>query len=180
MKVSKELPQFKEKKALFIVSGEKEARFFIVYNGEIKEVDSIKIIPQYPDKEGHFERRGRGQFFGSGHVYEAKKEELRKEFSKKIEKAVKKISIKEKPDEIYLFSSEHMTNIIKRSLHPSIKKILKESFKGNYNDQHPFKLLEKIKEKGEKEIEERRVIPKRRAALKILEKFRRAKKFIKK
>jgi hypothetical protein len=179
MKISKDLPQFKEEKALLIVSGEKEGKLFIVNNGEIKEVDSIKMVPQYSEREGYFERKGKGKFFGSGSVYEEKKKETRRVFIKKIGKSLEKAFQKEKPNEAYLFSSKHMMKNVKGSLPASVSKVLKETFKGNYNDQHPFKLLEKIKDKKEKEIKRKKVVPKRRAAQKILEKFKKAKNFIK-
>lgn len=51
MKISKTLPQFERFPALFIASGEYEARFYVAFEGEISEKDTLRMSPRDEAKE---------------------------------------------------------------------------------------------------------------------------------
>lgn len=175
MKISKKLPQFDREKALFVVAGKQEAKFYLVFRGGIKEIDSFKIEkPRYSDREGWFKRRARGFVMGSGAPLEPKKQKIIKDFLKELERRTKKIFSGDRFESVYLFSPHYLLARVKKALPGRARKKLKLTVDGEYYFQHPFLLLEKIAKKTEKKKK-----PKREEARKLLEKFKQATKVIK-
>jgi len=167
MKISENLPQFNNQKALFIVAGKQEAVFYFVADSQAEELKRIRLHkPKYSDKEGYFQRKGRGRIFGSGSVLETKNRKLRKDFIKELNNNLQDILGKRDVEEIYLFSPSHMMKSIKKSLPASAFKKLKQSYKGNYCEAHIFKILKKL------EAKPKIIIPKSKEALKLLKRFR--------
>jgi hypothetical protein len=141
MKIKQELPQFTNSPSLIITTGKQHAIIYLAKNGIITKESEILIKPEtYSDKEGHFERRSRNLNLGSGSVYEDDNKEKRiKDFINDIEKELKKYK---KIANIYCFCPDYMKNYL---LAP-ISKYRKNPklFLGNFTDNHPFELLEKI------------------------------------
>ncbi len=172
MKISNKLPQFNEEKALFIVTGKQEAKFYIVHKGEINEIDSFEIEkPKYSDKEGWFKRRVRSFVMGSGAPLEPPKQKIIKDFLKKLKEKYKETSSHNNFEALYLFTPHYLLPSVKESLPGGTK--IKLTIDGEYYFQHPFKLLEKIKRKTEK-----KKVPEKEEAKKLLEKFKQAAKVI--
>ncbi len=175
MKISRELPQFDTERAIFVVTGKQEAKFYLVNKGKIKEIDSFKIEkPRYSDREGWFKRRVRGFVMGSGAPLEPKKQKIIKDFLKKLEKNLKGTLSKNEVDSIYIFSPHYLLSRVKKTLPSSAKKKLEMTIDGEYYFQHPFELLEKISLKKEEKKK-----PKTEEAKKLLNKFKQATKVIK-
>lgn len=174
MKISKKLPQFNNKKVLLIISGQLISDFYMVHNGIIKKIKKVqRKQPRYSDREGHFLVRGRGRLYGSGSVYEAKKNVTREKFKKDLARATINTVNKEKIDEIYFFAPKHLLPYFQEELPLRIKKLIKFDFRGNYTNKHPFKLLKKIKK--------RKLATKNKKGLLIknLDRFKEVKKLLK-
>lgn len=176
MKITNKLPRFNIKKGLFIVTGKIEAQFHLAKEGEINEIDSIKIEkPKYSDREGYFESGGKNsggelENYKSGSVYEDKNEVIKRELISELKEKLKSIIKKYEFDSIYLFSPDYMIGDIKKSLNKNILSKIEKSYTGNFNKMHPFKLLEKIDEEIENKIKDQRGKPRSEEERKILKK----------
>ncbi len=83
MKITRDLPQFQNKKALIVVTGFHEADFYIVAMARMEKIGEFKLLyPHYSDKEGFFETAGHGKVLESGSVLEKDKVESRRRFFK--------------------------------------------------------------------------------------------------
>lgn len=169
MKIELNLPQFNNKKALLVVTGEHDAKIYVASNGIIKELDLIYIQkPQYTDREGFFEEKNSTGLYGSGSVYEPKKLYMRKKFLKSLKKELNEIFKKNVVDDIHLFSPRYMEELIKEELSNEVREKVESEEFGNYFHMHPFKLLLMIKKKKEGFLGERS--PMKGEARKLLKK----------
>lgn len=156
MQIELHLPQFNNKKALIITTGEYDAKFYLASNGFINELDLIYIPkPQYTDREEFFEKKNDMGVYGSGSVNEPQKLYLRKKFLLELKKELDKIIAENhEVDSLYLFSPRYMEYSIEKELSKNLKKMLIFEEFGNYFSAHPFKLLNIIKKKKEGHIGE--------------------------
>jgi len=154
MRISKNLPQFHNQKALIIVSGVQEAEFYIASEGIITKLKAFRIPRRrYSDKEGFsISRSRRGTFGSSGSVREHPKQALLQDFIHRFKKEINEIDRKSNITSTFLLSSAHMINIVQKAFPPSLKKKLLIVARGNYCGRHPFELLKKIQLKIRKEI----------------------------
>jgi hypothetical protein len=176
MKISKNFPQFKNEKALIVVVGKQEGKFYFANEGIIENLDSFKFEkPKYSDREGHFTERGERGVYKRGAVYEPKKERIITELVNRLGENVKKLLAKNEADIIYLTCPDYLKKRVKDSFPDSAKKKTEIILTGNYCDFHPFDLLEKMKDK----IKGKRYFPVKKEEKKIIEKSERARKIIK-
>ncbi len=175
MKISQNLPQFENKKTLFVVAGEQEAIFYIAHKNEIKQQESWQMSKpkELPQKEGFFVRRGRGITLGTGSVFEPRKKKLRDDFVKRITDDIKKIISQDRPEEIYLFAPAQIRRYIKNNLPQDIRQNIQATVRGNYTNKHPFDLIKQIARRQNKKP----ALPMSEEAKKLLEKTRQAGKF---
>ncbi len=152
MKISQKLPQFKDEKSLFIVTGSQGGEFYIAANGVIKKTLTFKNPkPEYPDKGGFFQVSGKGQVFKGGSPYESPKNKLRRSFRLEFRKNIKKVLKGNKDIEnIYIFSPGEAISYVKEALSKNMRGKVKFTFRKDYINMHPFELLKRIKEKEEK------------------------------
>ena len=172
MKIPNNLPQFEDSKTLIMVTGSKaEAHFYLAYNGEVEKLDSFKMEDRtYSDKEGFMQKGMFGRTMGSGFVLEAKKKKIQDDFIKNLRKHLEKIKDRNEIGSLYLFSPSHIKNRIKDAIpHPMDKKI-KMVAQGNYQNEHPMKLIEKIKDIDRKENKGLKFV--KESAYKILNKVK--------
>jgi hypothetical protein len=168
MKITKELPQFKEEKSLLIVASRFETDFYLAYQGKINKIKDFKFTrPTYSDREGFFASKGSGKIYGSGSVYEPKKERIRQEFKREFEKNIKEVLNDDEIDDLYIFCPSYIKNEIKRTLKEAVQRKAKSFFEGDFNNEHPFALLKKIKIKKGKAV-----FPIAKEAWQILKKFK--------
>lgn len=147
MEISGKLPQFFDKKALFLVLSKYRCKIYIAKNKKINIIKEFEVKkPRFFDKAGiFFKKKGKGGSVGSSAVRENIGELLEKELIKEFKLALKNI-LKDKSDfdYVYLFASQcvirEVGNIIKKDFFMNIKL----EIEGNYIKTHPFKLLEKI------------------------------------
>ncbi|MBD3300130.1 MAG: hypothetical protein GF347_02150 [Candidatus Moranbacteria bacterium] len=176
MQISKKLPQFNLKTALFIVTSKKEALFFVANQGKLKKIRELQIEkPTYSDKEGYFETSGKGnapkgQTFKSGATQKDKDRLMKKELIFKILKEMNRIKKNTHFDLVYLFSPDYMLG----DLEPKLKKDesikIHKRFEGNYIKSHPFELLKILNQNIEKKLKSKRGKPVTEEERKILDK----------
>ncbi|OQX00656.1 hypothetical protein BWK69_00995 [Candidatus Parcubacteria bacterium A4] len=145
MKIPQHLLQFENKKALFIVTGEKVVEFYIAGDGAISKEKEFEIIfPEHLKTDGFFGRKGGGGV-GTGSLEEMPKEKVRQDFLKEYKVSIKEIFSKNKINHIYLFSPSEVIGIVEKNLPAGEGKKILGRFKGNFHNQTPIQLLEKIK-----------------------------------
>ncbi len=178
MKISKKLPQFKNKRTLIVITGKQEGKFYLAYKGIIEKLTYFKFTkPKYSDREGHFVTKGGAGKYKTGSVYEPKKEKLRIELIKRLQEKLKTILKRRKIDSIYIACPEYLKNRIKDAFPSSASKKIDLVIFGDYCHSHVYKLLEKIKEKIG--FKNKPVRPAKKSARKIICKSKKARKVIK-
>jgi hypothetical protein len=146
MEIQRELPQFNKYTALLIVTGGQKGVFYLAAAGVIEKIGVVdEPIEKYSDREEFFVSGGREGMYATGSVYEANKQEQIKQFAKKVSDEADRVVREKGVDNVYLFVPDFVINELSRDLTNPVKEIIKEKFKGNYVEEHPFKLLEKIK-----------------------------------
>jgi len=149
MQIEKNLPQFNDEKALLVVTGEQSARLYSVNQGTIKELELFHIDnPVYSDREGSFGKTMGKTRIVSGAAYEMKqnlKLDLHVKFFHKLRDDIGAAHKKNKFNVIFLFSPEFILKEIYQSLPKEISSLIQLKVNGNFVDEHPFKLLQKIK-----------------------------------
>ena len=149
MQIEKNLPQFNNSKSLIVAAGDHDAKIYSVFNGIIKKLELFCIPnPCFTDREGFVMQKIKGKYLTSGAVYTPKKEYLRVKFLTGLRKDIKNILRRESEiKNIYLFAPEYIADPIIKSMPVQIQEKIKIMHSGNYELQHPFKLLNMIKEK---------------------------------
>lgn len=142
MQIKQELPQFLKQPVILIAAGKQHGLIYLAKNKEINKLKEIRIEKDiYSDREGHFARKSSQLDISSGSVYEDVGQDKRiKDFLKAIEAEIKK-----HPDikTVYCFCPDYMKNLFKNLINKYFN--TSKMFLGNYTDEHPFVLLEKIK-----------------------------------
>ena len=147
MKIPSKFKVLQKEKSLLLVTGKLVAKYFSIDKGIIELLGEIRIEkPKYTDKEGFFERRGKSQSFGFGSVLESKDDKMEKEFTGKLNTEIKKLVEKYQTEKIYLLCPEYMKGIVYDALPASaLKKLQIVEFFGNFINEHPLRLLERVK-----------------------------------
>lgn len=146
MNIQKQLPQFTKQTALLIVTGSQKGVFYLAAVGVIEKIGAVnEPIEKYSDREEFFVSKGGEGDYTSGSVYEPDKQEHIKKFAKKISAEADRIVKEKGVDTVYQFAPDYVIHEINRTLTNRVKEMVQEKFKGNFVEEHPFKLLEKIK-----------------------------------
>ena len=171
MKIPRDLPQFENDKAIFIVTGKQNAAFHLAHKGDLTELAEFNIeTPSYSDKEGSSMNRGGGITFGFGWVLERNKPEETKDFLKQLEETSRKILAKQAATKIYLFSPQYILASAKETMKKIAgNKVEMRTFSGNYTRMHPLKLLKELQGRNERRTEKNKPTLIKEEARKILE-----------
>ena len=172
MKTPRDFPQFKQDKALIIVTGSKsEAHFYLAHDGNIKKLDNFKMEDRtYSDREGFMQKGMFGRIMGSGFVLETNKQKIQDDFIRGLKEHLEKIKDGNEIDALYLFSPNQIKNRIKDAIPYPMKEKIEMMVQGNYLNAHPTKLMEKIKDIEDEEHKDINLI--KESAYKILNKFK--------
>ncbi len=147
MKIQMQLPQFNHEPALLIVTAKQHGVFYIAHEGVLDKASVLEEpTKKYSDREGFFSSFGTG-YTASGSVYEENKQEVIRKFSKMAAAEAERLVRERGVGAIYLFVPDYVSGEFNRDLPGSLKGLIRETFTGNYVDEHPFKLLEKIQAK---------------------------------
>ncbi|MDD3481004.1 MAG: hypothetical protein PHW75_02150 [Patescibacteria group bacterium] len=171
MKIPNEYPKFISKKTLLVVMGRENGKFYMAEKGFLSLVTEFgERVPKYSDREGFFIRLGRGKYFGSGSVYGPKIKEVEKRFMTDFRKEFLNVTRKNNFDQIYLFAPRFMHKYVEDEIPVNYRDIIKYRFAGNFQKEHPLKLLEIIGKEIEREHPG--AVPVKEEARKILKKFK--------
>lgn len=127
MQIPKNLPQFEKYPAVFVASGEYEAKFYVALNGVL----DLKAVIKMPPRE---EAREKQAFVGikSGRYglaavshHGAYIEDLKRKFARKIHSAIHDLLAEYKPQEIYFFAPRYVANRAIEQLDKSERKKVK-------------------------------------------------------
>lgn len=168
MKISISLPQFQNRRALLIVTGDWSAKFFLAGSGTITKLTSFVLRkPSYSDREGFFGHGLRGSpGSGAGSAYEAPHIYMQQEFKKSFASALRDVKADHEFEDIYLFAPETKTPALLDSLDQHDRKKVRQAFSGNFFKLAPGKLLEKIAAYFDETVGA--LVPRRREAHQIL------------
>ena len=145
MQISKNLPQFEGENVLLVVTGKQEADFFRGGNGEIEKIAGFKVEkPFYDDRKGRVIRRGHGQVFSSGAVYEQQKEKILQDFRREFRKALRDV-LQNQPDTVYIFTPSYLKNDVLALFPKRLAHLVKKTISANVYGRHPFEILERIR-----------------------------------
>lgn len=148
MRISSHLPQFEDKRTLLVVAGKRAARLYFAHKGFINEVYEMRTpTPVYSDREGFFMRRGRGEQYGSGSVYESKDSSTQDKFETQLREVASRIMRAIQIDSVILFAPAEAIYSIRKELPHEIKRKIESSVRGNYVHDHPHSFLQKLNEK---------------------------------
>lgn len=146
MKISKDLPQFKDEKVLLVVTGREEADFFRAGDGEVEKIIGFKVEkPLHDDRKGRITRRGHGQILASGAAYEDPKEKILQDFRREFRKTLKVVLVNYIPDQIYVYTPPYLANDVAALFPKRVGVLIKKIIRGNFYGRHPFEILEKIR-----------------------------------
>ena len=156
MKLSQNLPQFKDDPTLIITAGWQSGKIFYAVNGKIVLDKEIKIPNRrYSDQAGFLKTRTPSGDVSprGGAVHEEDKQRIRGEFLDKFSEHIKKLICGYKIKSIYIFSSQQGRKSLKDNLSPEVAKLIKEIYEGNYTHYKPDKLAELIKNKQSRPVQ---------------------------
>lgn len=135
MQISEHLPQFIDRKSLFIVTGLHEADFYVVADGEINKVDNFTVEKTNPDITTGFVIAESG---GDKDLKRIRQTDFLKEFKDHLPMLLSNQGIKM----VYLFAPPAVIKELEALLPEALKNSI-HLYEGNFHKEHPFKLLEK-------------------------------------
>lgn len=138
MQIESHLPQFTLESALFIVAGEKIAKFYGVHDGQINELQRYADSPE--PKEN---------FFQNGGVYKEPKRQVNEDFLAGLKAEVRHLGNEQHFSAIYLFAPIKLHKLIRKTLGRELEHLIRLAIDGNLVKAHPFSLLERIKEESQ-------------------------------
>lgn len=172
MLIRNDLPQFRDEPALIVVTGREAAEFYHAQDGEIEQLESVRVeMPEPDERPGHFEEGSHGKTWSAGTAFDPKepKREARRRLVRALPEHIKDISGESDYGHVYIFTPDYMHKEIEDALPKKLSKKLEHVFYGNYTKHMPLDLLESIKEL-QPSVEER-VPPHKTEVKKILGRF---------
>lgn len=112
MQIPRDLPQFEKLPALFVTSGEYEARFYLAGSGMLTLIKSIRMLPRENAREKQAFIGAKNGRWGLGAVshHGAYLEDLKKKFTKKFHEELSELIDKHALREVYLFAPKYVSN----------------------------------------------------------------------
>ncbi len=167
MKITTNLPQFRDKPTLIVTSGSHHALVYFALDGEIEQLHELRHdTPTYSDNEGMF-KNGPGAG-GFGGVLESKKHKATRDLSKELSKIMFEEVSQRRIQQVYLFVDPRMKGMLDSDMHSTVRPITLMTFDGNYTFESPVGLVSHIARRRE----ERNRMRIRGEAHRLLEKMR--------
>ncbi len=175
MQIPKNLPQFENRPALFVASGEYEAKFYLAFYGALNLKEEVKMPPREEarEKQGFITYAAKPGGTGAVGHHGAYVEDLKKKFARKVHAVTHDMLAQFKPQEIYLFTPRFVAERLIEKLDKAEQKKIKMIIGKEYTKVSPLVML-RVFEKEEKEAVFPKVKPKKEAE-KILTRLKRRK-----
>lgn len=172
MQIPKNLPQFEKKPALFVASGEYEAKFYLALNGLLELKNAIKMPPREEarEKQGFITSSEAPAGFGAVGHHGRYVEDLKKKFARHIHSAIHDLLAQYKPQEIHFFAPRYVFDRAVEKLDKAERKKVKLVVNKEYTKTSPLEML-KILQKMEANLVTPKMPPKKEAQ-KILKKIK--------
>lgn len=149
MKISSKLPQFENEKALVAVIGQQGFVFYLVSRGMLKKAREVRIerfrftfTPKQNRRAGSSTAMPEKISWQAVQLLDPERieNEVMKVFTRELSTAT---ALLKAPAGIYIFSTVSALCKVKE-IPPAAARKVKAVFKGNFQNSHPFVLLEKI------------------------------------
>ena len=143
MKIPKNLPQFEKQPALFVASGEYEAKFYLALNGILDLKAEIKMPPRQEarEKQAFIGIKGEKRGLASVSHQGAYLEDLKKKFSQKIYSAIRSLLIKYQLREIYFFAPSYVANRVMKKINPLERKKIRMIINKELTKTNPLAMI---------------------------------------
>lgn len=147
MKISKKLPQFDLAPAIFLVTGEYEAKFYLVRKGSIEKLEHIKYAPREDAREKQiYEYKVMKRLAATSHE-DKYLVELKNKFYRKIDKILYDLIAIYKIKGIYIFTPDYVWEKITENLEKHSKEKIRRIFYGEFTKLNPKQIVEIFKKK---------------------------------
>jgi len=147
MKIPQDLPHFEKSPALFVNAGEYEAHFFIAVNGQITKENELKMPPreEAKEKQGFIGKRANQNLaaFSNRGRYRI---DLKKKYSRIVNKIIQEIVQTYKLKEIYIFAPEYAARRLYKAMGNEERKLLRMMFNNEHLRANPLDLIRKFHE----------------------------------
>ncbi len=146
MKIPKSLPQFEKSPALFIASGEYEAKFYMALDGNFELWKTIKMSPREEAREkqaftGH--KTGMRDLVSLSH-HGSYIEDLKRKFQKKVHEVIHDLLAEFKLREIYVFAPRYVAKRIMDCLDKAEQKKVRMEFFQEDTKSNPLLMIRKF------------------------------------
>jgi hypothetical protein len=173
MQIPRNLPQFETNPALFITSGEYEAKFYLAFYGALNLKEDVKMPPREEarEKQGFITYAPKPGGTGAVGHHGAYVQDLKRKFARKVHSVIHGLLAEFKPQEIYLFTPRFVAERLIEKLDKAERKKIKMIIGKEYTKVSPLVML-RVFQKEERAS----VFPKekpKKEAVKILAKQKR-------
>lgn len=149
MKIPKNLPQFEKFPALFVASGEYEAKFYLAFNGLLELKKSIKMPPreEAKEKQGFItSSKGPAGLGAVGH-HGRYIEDLKKKFARKIHAVIHDLLAEFRSQEIHFFAPRYVFERAVKKLDKAERKKVRLVINKEFTKTSPLGMLKVLQEK---------------------------------
>lgn len=146
MQIPKNLPQFEKNPALFVTSGEYDAKFYIARSGILDLKKEIKMPPREEAREKQAFIGIKGGRYGLAAVSHRGTyiEDLKKKFQKRFHATVHDILAEFKLKEIYIFAPKYVAKRLEKGLSQPEKKDIRMEFYQEDTKINPLIMIKKF------------------------------------
>lgn len=149
MKISQNLPQFQHHKTLLVAAGTRYAKLFLAENGELGQVGEVRVSQhEFTDHESKYQQTGRGMTAIMGARNDHLRQDTQKKFGKELIKKVTAIGRGNQITKIIFFIAAEVKKQVIEGLSQEQRQLIAQILVGNFVQQHPFQLLQKLKDAG--------------------------------
>ena len=151
MKIPKIMAQFDQRPALFMASGEYEAKFYLALNGEISLINTLKMPPREEAREKQAFVGIKGGRYGlaavshkGGYI-----EDLKKKFARKVHGVIHDILAKYDIMEIHFFTPRFVSERVIQKLDKSERKKVKLIISKEFTKKNPLEMIKILSQQEE-------------------------------
>lgn len=148
MKIPKNLAQFSRRAALFLASGEYEAKFYLALNGEIGLIKTLKMPPREEAREKQAFVGTKSGRFGLAAVSHKGSyiEDLKKKFAREVHGVIHDILAKYDLKEIHFFSPRFVSERVIQKLDKAERKKVRLIISKEFTKKNPLEMIKILTE----------------------------------
>lgn len=151
MQIPQDLPQFEDKEALMIVSWERQAKYYIIHDGEIDFLDSFFVVNPRAGLAEDYTKTSK--LWIAGNIYDRDRKVVQERLLSKLRKETAEIFKQYDIASTYIFCIDFMMNRVREALPDNIRKTIRFEYSGDMQYQSPIELLTIIHEEQNKQLQ---------------------------